>query len=357
MNVTLTGWALLIDTDKKRLKATGQELLSCGMRVSYAPSAETALSFLKDHQPGIILFHASLEEPFTLLEAIRADHRLAGLPLLLLTTGTEDAGLLESLFDSGVSDLVQLPPPIPFVLCNRVRMLLEAGHKTSAMPVAPAIPGASVSSAPASVQPEPASGAAPAFPPIEGISFEDAVKNCGGEDVLKTVMQKFYDSIEERAGSLEGFANAGDWKNYRIAVHSLKSSARLIGAMQLSADAKALEAAADEMRTDEIVGKTPALLELYRSYRERLLPVVEHEDEETSGESDDRPLLSEVELASACRDLKECIGISDFDSADYIIGSLAEYRVADDKRDFIVKLKKAVGDVNKKEALALLSDI
>ena len=350
MNVKLTGWALLIDIDKKRLRATGRELLSCGMRVSYAPSAGTALSFLKDHRPGIILLHACLEEPCSLVGAIRADRRLDGVPLLLMTAGTEDAGLLEGLFDSGVSDLVRLPPPIPSVLCNRVRILLGAGQGNPATVGAPATPGA--------VQPAPPAGdAAPAFPQIEGVSFDDAVKNCGGEDVLRTVMQKFYESIDERAGALEGFAAAGDWKNYRIAVHSLKSSARLIGAMELSAGAKELEAAADGMRTDEIVAKTPALLGLYRSYRQRLLPVVGHEEGDDGGKDDDRPLLPEETLASACRDLRECLAISDFDSADYIIASLAEYRVADDRRDFVAGLRKAVSDVNKKEALELLSGI
>lgn len=359
MNVTLTGWALLIDTDKKRLKATGQVLLTCGMRVSYAPSVQAALSFLKDHQPGIILFHAGLEEPFSLLESVRADRRLDGIPLLLLTSGNEDEGLLESFFDSGVADLVQLPPPIPFVLCNRVRMLLEAGCRTpsaSALPGAAAMPDAGQSVPPAGTA-APAGDAAPAFPQIEGVSFEDAVKNCGGEDVLKTVMQKFYDSVEERAGALEGFVAAGDWKNYRIAVHSLKSSARLIGAMQLSQDAKALEAAADALRTEEIISKNPALLDLYRSYRQRLLPVVEHPDDGAAGEDDGRPLLSEKDLVSACRDLRECLEISDFDSADYIMGSLAEYRVAEDRREFISSLKKAVADVNKRKALELLSGI
>ena len=352
MNVRVTGWALLIDSDKDRLKTVGQMLLPCGMRVSYAPSAETALAFLKSHVPDVILLHCGLSDPVALLASIKkgdlGDRRLAGVPVLLLTSGTEDGLLLESLFEAGAGDFLQLPPPLPFVLGNRVGILLGAGRKSASRLPASEAPGKKAAAA---------GPAVPAFPPLEGISFEDAVKNCGGEDVLRTVMQKFYDSIEERAGVLEGFVAAGDWKNYRIAVHSLKSSARLIGAMQLSQDAKALEAAADALRTEEIVDKNPALLELYRSYRQKLLPVVAHEDAGDGGEGDDRPLLSEEDFASACRDLRECLEISDFDSADYIMDSLAGYRISEDRRDFIVKLKKAVGDVNKKEALALLSDI
>lgn len=338
---------MLIDSDKERLRTTGPSLLSCGMRVSYALTAETALAFFKSHMPDVILLHCGLPGSLALLSAVKGDQRLDGVPVLLLTSGTEDGLLLESLFEAGASDFIQLPPSLPFALGNRVGILLAAGRK--ALPKRQS----SETAAAAAASDRPLSR----LSQIEGISFDEAVKNCGGEDVLKTVMQKFFDSIEERAGALEGFVSAGDWKNYRIAVHSLKSSARLIGAMQLSQDAKALEAAADALRTEEIVDKNPALLELYRSYRQKLLPVVAHEDAGDGGKGDDRPLLSEEDFASACRDLRECLEISDFDSADYIMDSLAGYRISENRRDFISHLKKAVGDVNKKEALALLSDI
>lgn len=53
------------------------------------------------------------------------------------------------------------------------------------------------------------------------------------------------EEIEENYGS-------EDWDNYRIGVHALKSSSRTIGADQLSEDAKALEDACKEERTDYI---------------------------------------------------------------------------------------------------------
>ena len=52
---------------------------------------------------------------------------------------------------------------------------------------------------------------------------------------------------EEKEKKLSGYFEAKDWKEYRTLVHSLKSSAKTIGAAALSERARELEnAAADE---------------------------------------------------------------------------------------------------------------
>ena len=52
----------------------------------------------------------------------------------------------------------------------------------------------------------------------------------------------FAESAKEKAAEIERYFEAEDWENYTIKVHALKSSARLIGAMNLSDRAKDLEA-------------------------------------------------------------------------------------------------------------------
>ncbi len=361
MNDTLEGWALLIDADIDRLKFVSQTLFSAGIRVSCARSMPQAASFLARHRPDLVLVHSGLPEARKAVSTIRESDSQEPLPVLLLTNGEEGEDALEDFFDAGICDILQLPPPLPRVIRSRVGLLLAA------------IRGSGSASSKAK---------APAHPQVEGVSYEEAVKNCGGEDVLKEVFQKFYDSIEEKAGAIEGFAASGNWKDFRIAVHSLKSSARLIGALQLSEDARSLEYAAHELtdgaeeqaaeqaeggqaadateqaasKAAEIQAKTPALLALYRSYRERLIPLV-HAEQEEDGPGEDAELLSEKDFLSACHDLQECIGISDFDSADFIMQTLGGYRIPEERREFMARLKKAVGDVNKQEALSLLSHI
>ena len=326
MNNKLEGWALLIDSDIDRLKFVSQTLISAGMRVSCAKSLDIASSFLKGHRPDIVLVHSCL---------FKALLFLSSLPVLLMSSGDEGEDALEGFFDAGIRDVIQIPPPIPRVLYSRVANLLAAERPL-------AVGDKDV--------PKKNAGS---LPKVEGISYDEALKNCGSEDVLKEVFQKFYDSIEEKISGIEAFVAAGNWKDYRISVHSLKTSARLIGAAKLSEDAKELEYAANYLRTDEIVEKTPALVSLYRSYREKLLPFVQVQEEQAQ----EGEMLSEKDFLAACSDLRECITISDFDSADFIVKSLSEYKIPDERKDFMARLKKAVGDVNRQEVLSLLSNI
>ncbi len=360
----MRGWVLLIDTDKDRLKSVSQMLLASNLRVSCAVSVQVATFFLKDYQPDLIILHSSLPDLAALIASLRADSRLIGRPLLLLTSGDESTDKLELSFQAGIDDLLQLPPPIPFVLCNRVCRAIEASR---AVRSAFAAQASASSSGTAQLSLADAGGdssrsdqsEAQRYPQLEGISYKDAVKNCGGEDILQTVFKKFYESIEDRADAIKDYVAHKDWQNYRIAVHSLKSSARLIGAVELSDDAKKLEAAANEQKVDEIVSKTPALLELYRSYRQKLLPLFPQKDEgEGAAKGDESlPLLTEKVFSSACADLKECIGIADFDSADFIIKALEKYRIPKERQEIISQLRTVIGNVNKQEALALLSAI
>ncbi len=56
----------------------------------------------------------------------------------------------------------------------------------------------------------------------------------------------------ERAKKIQAAFDSGDWKNYRIVVHALKSTSLSIGAEKLSAQAKELELAAEDGDTEKI---------------------------------------------------------------------------------------------------------
>ena len=66
---------------------------------------------------------------------------------------------------------------------------------------------------------------------------------CGGDMELYRDMVQMFRS-ESKLGEIEKFYKAKDWKNYRILVHSVKSTALSNGAVPLSEQAKALETAA-----------------------------------------------------------------------------------------------------------------
>ncbi|MBE5825925.1 MAG: response regulator [Butyrivibrio sp.] len=185
------------------------------------------------------------------------------------------------------------------------------------------------------------------LPKLLGIDLAEAEKNCGSKDVLREVVKEFLVSIDPKADNIEQFAAGKDLRNYTVAVHALKSSARLIGAMELSSMAAGLEEAGNAEDIHRIEEKTPQLLELYRSYKDKLSAACEPED-------DDKPEISKEELMGAFSDMKELLEAYDFDTADGIMSMLSDYRIPDDLSDKYNKVKELMAAVDRDGLMEIL---
>lgn len=120
------------------------------------------------------------------------------------------------------------------------------------------------------------------FPEIDGINWEYAMLYLKDAALLKATVKQFYQLSDKEYSSLgdmwkEISSHDGSikdteklFKKYRIQVHSMKSSASLIGAMQLSGVARVLETAAKENNRDLICSLTPPFLEEWRKMKEKL---------------------------------------------------------------------------------------
>ena len=189
------------------------------------------------------------------------------------------------------------------------------------------------------------------FASISGISLEDALKYTGGADILEQTLHEFYKNIDKKSAEIEEFVNEGDWRNYTILVHALKSSARLIGAQKLSDEAKYLEKCGDEENESEIREKTPALLELYRSYKEQLSSLC--------GECEDDSAKEEMPLAQyeeAVSNVGECVSAYDYDTADQIIAMMKDYKIPEEKKAHFAELCDAVSSVDQERILKIVKE-
>lgn len=61
--------------------------------------------------------------------------------------------------------------------------------------------------------------------------------------MANSMLRNFHTTSEAKQTEIASFHRAGNWENYTIKVHALKSSARTIGAMELSSCAAGLEQA------------------------------------------------------------------------------------------------------------------
>ena len=159
----------------------------------------------------------------------------------------------------------------------------------------------------------------------EGLDYAEAVKNCATEEILAKTLQQFYNSIANNLRDITKFFEEQDIPNYTIKVHALKSSARLIGAQELSDMARHLEDCGNAGDLDEIAAKTPALLERYREYLGKLEPLYKKDD--------DAPLIEPEKLHEAYEAIKEFTSMFDSDSIDGIMSMLREYRIPEDEAE------------------------
>ena len=86
--------------------------------------------------------------------------------------------------------------------------------------------------------------------------FEEILTNAGVDvdlglyhtqndaDFYCTLIRQFYEDAEKKKIKIEDYFRDSDYKNYQIAVHALKSTAKMIGAENLSKQALELEMAA-----------------------------------------------------------------------------------------------------------------
>ena len=82
---------------------------------------------------------------------------------------------------------------------------------------------------------------------------------------LIEIMQEFKE--DKKSEAIQAAFDANDWKNYRVLVHALKSTALTIGAKDLSDSAKELELAAKENKIDLIKIAHEILMEDYAKVR------------------------------------------------------------------------------------------
>lgn len=182
---------------------------------------------------------------------------------------------------------------------------------------------------------------------LSGIDAEIGLTNCGSVEILMTAIQEYYDTIEARAKDIETYVQLKDWKNYTVQVHALKSASRLIGAVLLGEKAAALEktgdVATDGANTQDgtdaeerIQNDTPALLELYRSYLEKLAPVVKKQDGEQ------KEVISRERLLEAISAIKEYACSYDFNAIDSIIEMIEPFAVPKECEQWYNEIKHCV---------------
>ena len=191
------------------------------------------------------------------------------------------------------------------------------------------------------------------------VQVEKGIANCGQKlseyfEILKITLEYGDSRIKE----LVSLKEQKDYENYTIKVHSLKSTAANIGAMEVSAMALEQEMAGKEGRYEVIDEKMEPLIQRYQEVLDLIQNVLKQQGLVNSKEV---PEKNEMDYEISEDDFKEILdevlGLVDefeFDPVESLLDSLKTYRMRKEHMEIIEKLSEYMQELQVDEIKDLI---
>ncbi len=185
---------------------------------------------------------------------------------------------------------------------------------------------------------------------IEGLNVEEGIANSGSKELFISLLGDFYKLIDKKATKVEKLLADGMLRDFTIEVHALKSTARMVGAMELSEMFYELEQLGNAEEQKILENKTPAVLSLYRSYKPILEPYGKLGEQE-------KEQVHVRTIIHALEQLREAMDSFDLDAADEAMNKLEGYAFPEDCQSMVEDLSAYVADVAMEEVMNLTTQL
>ncbi len=181
-----------------------------------------------------------------------------------------------------------------------------------------------------------------------GIDIEEGLRNNGTSDVYISLLEIFYESMDEKVAELTEFYNTENFYDYTVKVHALKSSAKIVGAMELADQALQLELAGKEDNIDFIRDNHDKLMEEISRLKQPLSDMFEKSDQAVLLASDDLMEVAYMQLSNAASD-------RDQEMLDIIIRDMGDYVIPDNEAGKWEQVTKSVEERDYERILRIVS--
>ena len=191
------------------------------------------------------------------------------------------------------------------------------------------------------------------FPIVDGIDWTYGCLHFPTKELLKETVKDFYKAITVEASKLEQFYG-NDWEQYRIKVHSMKSSANMIGAIVLGGMAKVLENAATNSDIQTIEKLHPIFIKEWLSYTDKLKDIVVVEGveaKETKAIEDKNVILAYLEMLRIATDEQ------DMDEMDRVMALLEEFDFPQEMQARIQELSAFIINMDCDQAIEKIGEL
>ena len=197
--------------------------------------------------------------------------------------------------------------------------------------------------------------------PKEKINIEQAVSMTDSFETWLKVTKLFISLIQENSDLIQKLFTDGNYKDYTIKVHALKSAARIVGAEKLSLMAEELEKEGKKLQEETEVSedslsdikiKTKEMLDYYRSYIDLLEPVKKYD------EADDAEKLeaSEEEVTAIKNAILNACENFDLVTVEEEFEKLKKIKLPPELSSKMQELSKAVENIEFEEIKSILKE-
>lgn len=253
---------LIVDDNEMNLLVVKSLLKRNGIQLTLAESGKECLALCKNHTFDLILMDHMMPEPdgIETLHLLRKDESNPNQHTkVIVLTANAISGMDEMYRKEGFTDYLSKPivaEKLEEMIC---RYLPE--EKLEKRPEE----GPEKQLAEKTVQEERPSEAEQSEKKEATIIDKNAGLGycCGSEEMYQEMVRSFCAQEEKYVSGLTKYFSERDWKNYRILVHSLKSTALVIGANNFSEHAKKLELAAKDNQETVLLAEGESFLAEY----------------------------------------------------------------------------------------------
>ena len=172
---------------------------------------------------------------------------------------------------------------------------------------------------------------------VKGLDVSAGIRNCGDASAYETSIRLFASNGFDNLREIRRTVEERDINNFTIRIHSLKTAARIVGAVRLSIVAGRLEGCGDRKDEAGIELGAPGLMKSY----EELINSIEALRKDTEEDYQGRKPITASEFDDACEALRECAMSFDLESVDNIIGEIRKYSLNETDAAFITEISRS----------------
>ena len=321
---------LIVDDNSVNLTGAKGLIEPLRMNVDLAGSAGEAIEMMRARKYDVIFMDHMMPE----VDGIEATHIIRrlmsdydGVPIIALTANAV-SGAKEMFLNEGMDDFI--PKPIELKeITSKLRMWLPKNKIIAAQP--------------AEQEEEPQHGKSEEeIKDIPGLDVKLAVERLGSYSLYMTVLKEYYSAIDKKHDVIKEYHEAGNIHSYTVEVHSLKSTSRQIGALELADIAAELEQAGNEGNVQLIKEKTGDMLARYAAMKALLAPYFPAEEKKEHHEA------TNSDVSGLLDELKEALDNFDTLQVDEVIEKMEDYDYPEDQRALFAQLRDGaeIGDID-----------